>query len=120
VPGGRLLGSISPAIVFKDKKPYFATGSSGGTPNTFYTILNVLAWDKSFKEAQDAPRLLNFYNPTTLQDLDIHRVTMEHRISESEPQRFFPDPRQRLDQNNGRDHQDRHPGKDAPPAHYGH
>jgi len=26
--------------------------------------------------------LLNFYNPTTLQDLDNHRVVIEHRISE--------------------------------------
>jgi len=82
VPGGRLLGSISPVIVFKDKKPFFATGSSGGTPNTFYTLLNVLVWDRNFKEAQDAPRLLNFYNPTTLQDLDNHKVTIEHRIDE--------------------------------------
>lgn len=81
-PGERLIASIAPLIVFKGDKPFFASGSSGGTPNTFYTILNVLAWDKNLKEAQDAPRLPNFYSAPTLQDLDDHKVVLEHRIDD--------------------------------------
>jgi len=74
-PGGRIVSPVSPMIIFKSDKPYFATGSTGGTLNTFFSILNVLAWDKNFKEAQDAPR---FDNPA----LNSNSIRVENRIDE--------------------------------------
>ena len=56
-PGERIVTPMAPLIVFRNDKPYFATGSAGGTLNTFLTALNVLAWGKNFKEAQEAVRL---------------------------------------------------------------
>ncbi|PYT14334.1 MAG: hypothetical protein DMG59_17675, partial [Acidobacteria bacterium] len=53
-PGERIVTPMAPLIVFRNDKPYFATGSAGGTLNTFLTALNVLAWGKNFKEAQEA------------------------------------------------------------------
>ncbi|PYT14968.1 MAG: hypothetical protein DMG59_15470 [Acidobacteria bacterium] len=78
-PGERIISPIAPIIVFKGDKPYFATGSSGGTPNTFYTTLNVLVWDKNLKEAQEAPR---FPNAGRLLDLDDNKVSIESRIDD--------------------------------------
>jgi len=82
LPGRRLLASIAPIIVFKADQPYFATGSSGGAPVTFYTLLNVLAWDKNLKEAQEAARMRSFYNAPPLLDLDNLKVSIENRIDE--------------------------------------
>ena len=45
-----------PPIIFKGEKPFFAPGSSGGTINPFFLIINTLIWKKNFKEAQEAPR----------------------------------------------------------------
>ena len=55
-PGGRIVSSMPATIVFKGGKPYFACGSSGGYPNPFFLIANVLSWGKDFKQAQEAPR----------------------------------------------------------------
>lgn len=81
-PGERIITPMAPLIVFKGDKPYFATGSSGGTLNTFFTTLNVLAWDKNLKEAQEAPR---FRLPTTSFQApagDDSKLFIEHRIGE--------------------------------------
>ncbi len=75
-PGHRIVTPMAPVIVFKGDEPYFATGSAGGTLNTFLTTLNVLAWNKNFKEAQEAPRL-RAPGPKEM------KVTVEHRIDEA-------------------------------------
>ena len=74
-PGERIVTPMAPLIVFRNDKPYFATGSAGGTLNTFLTALNVLAWGKNFKEAQEAVRL-------RAPDLNGEKVFIEHRIEE--------------------------------------
>ena len=72
-PGGRMVSPLAPMIVFKGEKPFFATGSTGGTLNTFIAILNILAWDKDFKEAQEAPR---FQNPAR----NSNQIRIENRL----------------------------------------
>ncbi len=72
-PGERIVSPVCPLIAFKGDKPYFATGSSGSIPNTFFTTLNVLAWNKNFKEAQEAPR----FRVSAL-----HKVRIEKRIDD--------------------------------------
>jgi gamma-glutamyltranspeptidase/glutathione hydrolase len=74
-PGERIVTPMAPLIVFRNAKPYFATGSAGGTLNTFLTTLNVLAWDKNYKEAQEAVRL-------RAPDLTADKIFIEHRIEE--------------------------------------
>jgi gamma-glutamyltranspeptidase/glutathione hydrolase len=56
-PGQRIVTPMAPLMVFKGERPYFATGSAGGTLNTFLTALNVLVWNQNLKEAQEAPRI---------------------------------------------------------------
>jgi gamma-glutamyltranspeptidase / glutathione hydrolase len=81
-PGGRMVGPLAPVIVFKGDQPFFATGSSGGTTNTFITALNVLAWNQNFKEAQEAPRFRlnpgNWSGPP----IDGSTVFIEHRLDD--------------------------------------
>jgi gamma-glutamyltranspeptidase/glutathione hydrolase len=55
-PGERMLSGLTPMIVFKQGKPFFAAGSSGWILNPFFIIVNVLVWDQDFKQAQEAPR----------------------------------------------------------------
>jgi gamma-glutamyltranspeptidase/glutathione hydrolase len=72
-PGERIVTPMAPLIVSRGDKPFFATGSAGGTLNTFLTTLNVLAWGKNFKEAQDAVRL-------RAPDVNVEKVFIENRI----------------------------------------
>jgi gamma-glutamyltranspeptidase/glutathione hydrolase len=81
-PGGRVLSALAPIIVFKGKTPYFATGSSGGTTNTFLTALNVLAWGKDLQEAQNAPRLRVAAGAWSAPPGEDDSVYLEHRIDE--------------------------------------
>lgn len=74
-PGGRIVTPVASMIVFTGDQPYFATGSTGGTLNTFFTILNILGWDLNFREAQEAPRL-------RAPGINENRVRMEHRLDE--------------------------------------
>jgi gamma-glutamyltranspeptidase/glutathione hydrolase len=71
-PGQRIVSSMPASIVFKEGEPYFACGSSGGYPNPFFLMVNVLAYDKNFQEAQEAPRFR----------VSSGKVRMEHRIQE--------------------------------------
>jgi len=81
-PGGRMLTSLAPVIVFKGDKPYFATGSSGGTTNAFLTTLNVLVWDKNLKEAQEAPRFRFAPGSWSGPPGEDNKVFIEHRIDD--------------------------------------
>lgn len=72
-PGRRIVTPMAPLIVFKGNEPYFATGSSGGTLNTFLTTLNVLVWEADLQEAQEAPRLRG-------PGADDNQLTIENRI----------------------------------------
>ena len=69
-PGKRMLSSMTPAIVFRDEKPYLVVGSPGGSTiiNTvLQIILNVVDHDMNIAEATYAPRLHQNWRPTELE-----------------------------------------------------
>jgi len=67
--GKRPLSSMTPVLVFKDGKPYLASGSPGGSTIitvTLQTILNVMAFDMNIMEATAAPRIHHQWYPDYL------------------------------------------------------
>jgi len=68
-PGKRPLSSMTPAIVFKDGEPYFATGSPGGSriiTTVLQVILNIVDHDMNVAEASHAPRIHHQWYPEVL------------------------------------------------------
>jgi len=68
-PGKRMLSSMSPMIVLKDKKPYLITGSPGGRTiiNTVLQIVvNVLDFKMDAQAAVDEPRIHHQWMPDSL------------------------------------------------------
>ncbi|WP_235963938.1 gamma-glutamyltransferase [Tautonia rosea] len=68
-PGKRMLSSMSPTLVLKDGKPRLVTGSPGGRtiPNTvLWVVLNVLEFERSPREAIDAPRTHHAWFPDAI------------------------------------------------------
>lgn len=68
-PGKRMLSSMTPTIVFKDKKLFLATGSPGGSriiTSVLQVILNVIDHKMSIREATSAPRIHHQWLPDTL------------------------------------------------------
>jgi gamma-glutamyltranspeptidase/glutathione hydrolase len=68
-PGKRMLSSMTPVIVSKNGKPALITGSPGGRTiiNTVLgVVLNVTAWNRTGREAVDAPRFHHQWMPDRL------------------------------------------------------
>lgn len=68
-PKKRPLSSMTPTIVLKDGKVWFAVGSPGGPTiiNTvLQVVLNVIEFDMNLQEAIDAPRFHHQWLPDTL------------------------------------------------------
>ena len=68
-PGKRMLSSMSPVIVLKDKKPFLVTGSPGGRTivNTvLQIILNVIDFKMDVQSAVDEPRIHHQWMPDVL------------------------------------------------------
>ncbi len=68
-PGKRPLSSMTPTIVFKDGKAYFATGSPGGSriiTTTLQIIMNVVDHDMNIAAATAAPRIHHQWLPDKL------------------------------------------------------
>jgi gamma-glutamyltranspeptidase/glutathione hydrolase len=68
-PGKRPLSSMTPTIVLKEGKPYFATGSPGGSriiTTVLQVILNVIDHDMNVSEASHAPRIHHQWYPDIL------------------------------------------------------
>lgn len=67
--GKRPLSSMTPTIVFKDGKPFIATGTPGGSTiitNTMQQVLNMIAFDMNPMEANVAPRIHHQWLPDML------------------------------------------------------
>lgn len=67
--GKRPLSSMTPTLVFKDGKPYFATGSPGGSriiTTVLQVILNIIDHDMNVAEASNAPRIHHQWYPEVL------------------------------------------------------
>jgi gamma-glutamyltranspeptidase/glutathione hydrolase len=77
-PGKRMLSSMTPTLVLKDRKPFIVVGTPGGTTITtsvFQSIVNIVDFDMSAKDAVDKPKFHHQWLP------DI--VTVENGFSES-------------------------------------
>lgn len=65
-PGKRMLSSMTPTIVLKDRKPYLVLGTPGGTTITtsvFQTLINVLEFDMSTEDAVNKPKFHHQWLP---------------------------------------------------------
>jgi gamma-glutamyltranspeptidase/glutathione hydrolase len=59
-PGKRMLSSMSPTIVLRDGRPWFALGTPGGVrifPAVVQAIVNVIDHGMTLQEAVEAPRV---------------------------------------------------------------
>ncbi|MEL6676755.1 MAG: gamma-glutamyltransferase [Bacteroidota bacterium] len=68
-PGKRPLSSMTPTIVFKDGKPFLATGSPGGSriiTAVLQVILNATVFEMNMAEATHAPRVHHQWYPDEL------------------------------------------------------
>ena len=64
--GSRPLSSMTPTLVFRDGKPWIATGSPGGSriiTAVAHTLLNVMAFDMTLGMATSAPRIHHQWMP---------------------------------------------------------
>jgi gamma-glutamyltranspeptidase/glutathione hydrolase len=69
-PGKRMLSSMTPTIVLKDKKPYIVTGTPGGTTITtsvFQTLVNLLEFGMSAEDAVNKPKFHHQWLPDQIQ-----------------------------------------------------
>lgn len=69
-PGKRPLSSMSPTIVFRDGKPWLATGSPGGSviiTTVLQMVLNAMEFDMNVATAASEPRIHHQWMPDVLQ-----------------------------------------------------
>ena len=93
-PRKRPLSAMTPTIVLKDGKPFFVTGSPGGSTIitvVLQSVLNVLEFDMNAKHALAAPRIHHQWLPDAVileegisQDTKDILVNMGHIISPSQ------------------------------------
>ena len=65
-PGKRMLSSMTPTIVLKDKKPYLVVGTPGGTTiptSVFQTLVNILEFNQTPLEAVNNPKFHHQWLP---------------------------------------------------------
>jgi len=94
-PKKRPLSSMTPTLVFKDGKPFLATGSPGGSriiSTTLQLILNVVDHKMNIRAATQAPRIHHQWLPDQLEmETGFNRETLEalrdkgHLIVDTEP-----------------------------------
>lgn len=68
-PGKRMLSSMTPTIVLKNKKPYIVVGTPGGTTiptSVFQSIVNVMDFKLSPNAALNAPKFHHQWLPETV------------------------------------------------------
>ena len=69
-PGKRMLSSMTPAIIFKNDKPFLILGSPGGgriITTVLQTLVNIIDFNMSLQEAVDAPRFHHQWLPDEIQ-----------------------------------------------------
>jgi gamma-glutamyltranspeptidase/glutathione hydrolase len=65
-PGKRMLSSMTPTIVLKDGKPFIVAGTPGGSTiitSVFQTLVNLLEFELSPKDAVDKPKFHHQWLP---------------------------------------------------------
>ena len=80
-PNKRMLSSMSPSIVLKDKKPYIVVGTPGGTTittNVFLSIINILEFNLSAVDAVNMPKFHHQWKPDEiLIERDMPQATVD-------------------------------------------
>lgn len=69
-PGKRMLSSMTPTIILKDSKPFLVIGSPGGgkiITAVLQSIINIIDFDMSVKDAVDLPRFHHQWLPDIIQ-----------------------------------------------------
>lgn len=69
-PNKRMLSAMTPTVVYKDGKPFMVVGSPGGgriITSVFQTIVNVIDFGMSLKNAIDSPRMHHQWYPDYIQ-----------------------------------------------------
>ncbi len=105
-PGKRMLSSMTPTLVLKDKKPYIVIGTPGGTtiPTSVYqAIVNVIDFHMKVGDAIDAPKFHHQwlpdevmiepdFNASTKEQLQKmgYKITIRGSIGKTEGIRFLP------------------------------
>jgi len=94
-PLKRPLSSMTPTLVFKDGKPFLATGSPGGSriiTTTLQLILNVVDHEMNIASATQSPRIHHQWLPDQLEvEPGFNRETLSaladkgHLVAETEP-----------------------------------
>jgi len=94
-PLKRPLSSMTPTLVFKDGRPFLATGSPGGSriiTTTLQLILNVVDHEMNIASATQSPRLHHQWLPDQLEvEPGFKQETLNalkdkgHRVAETEP-----------------------------------
>jgi gamma-glutamyltranspeptidase/glutathione hydrolase len=68
-PGKRMLSSMCPTLVLKNNAPYMVVGTPGGTTiptSVFQTIVDIIDYGKTPKEATAAPKFHHQWLPDTI------------------------------------------------------
>jgi len=68
-PGKRMLSSMTPTIVLKNKKPYIVVGTPGGTTITtsvFQSLVNILEFNLSADDAVNKPKFHHQWMPDVI------------------------------------------------------
>jgi len=66
MPGKRMLSSMAPIVILKDKKPNLVIGSPGGTTiptSVFQTVVNILDFNMSVSDAINKPKFHHQWLP---------------------------------------------------------
>ncbi len=108
-PGKRMLSSMTPTLVLKDKKPYIVIGTPGGTtiPTSVYqALINVIDFNMTVGDAIDKPKFHHQWLPdevaiepdfdTNTKDQLIkmgYKITQRGAIGRTEGIRFLPNKR---------------------------
>jgi len=68
-PGKRMLSSMTPTIVLKNKKPYIIVGTPGGTTiptSVFQSLVNILEFNLSSEDAVNKPKFHHQWLPDSV------------------------------------------------------
>ena len=78
-PGKRMLSSMTPTIVLKNKKPYLVVGTPGGTTiptSVFQSIINVIDFGMSAEDAVNKPKFHHQWLPDVVMvENDFNKTT---------------------------------------------
>jgi gamma-glutamyltranspeptidase/glutathione hydrolase len=84
-PGKRMLSSMTPTIVLKNKKPYIVVGTPGGTTITtsvFQSLVNILEFKMSAEDAVNKPKFHHQWMPDEIYvESDISKETLDKLTS---------------------------------------